>query len=149
MTERILVPKTPLAFEQRAEIRHRFHDLGTVLHVGEALVDLQEGHDVLDVPQVARRRLSVDLAIHRVLEQDGAEDPIAVECRRGDDPGTHFVDDGEHLVVVGPGVLGNAIQAQCLGRAAATLVECGDESGLGFDLVKLLFEAHCLVPLAV
>src|SRR4051794_34657696 len=45
----------------------------------------------------------------------------------------------EHLVFAGVRVLRDAVQLQCLRRAAATLIQCGDEALAGPDLAQLLF----------
>jgi hypothetical protein len=57
------------------------------------------------------------------------------------------VHNREHLVIVRPGILVDAVEAQRLRRAAAALVERGDESGFCSDFLELLFEAHCTVPI--
>ena len=73
----------------------------------------------------------------------GGEDPVAVEARAGDDPGAHLMHQIEHLLVAGVGVLGDAVQLERLGGAAAALVEGGHEAGPGGDLVGLLgVDAH-------
>ena len=120
------------------EVRHRLHDLRPVGLVGQALVDLQEGHDVLLLPQVLRGTHPHDLAVHRHLEQDRAEDALAVERGAGDDPGAHLVDPVVHLGVAGVGRLVDAVEPQRLGSAATTLVQCRDESLGGLDLLELL-----------
>ena len=117
------------AVEQVVQARHRLHQLRAVLLVGQALVDLQERHDVLDVPQVVGRRTALDLAVHGHLEQDRAHDAVAVEGRAGDDAGAHLVDEVEHLLVARVGVLGDAVELERLGRAAAALVQRCDEAG--------------------
>ena len=121
---------------------HRLHHLGPVDNVGETLVDFQERSYVLDIPQVRGGRLTLDLTVHRVFEQDGTKDTIAVECGTGHDPRAHFVDDREHFFVVGPGVFGNTVKTQRLGRAAATLVEGRNKSGGILDFGELFCVAH-------
>src|SRR3546814_14637728 len=69
-----------------------------------------------------------DLAVHRHLEEDGAQDLAAVEARALDDPAAHLVDAVEHLLLVGVRVLAHAVELQRLGRAATALVERGDEA---------------------
>ena len=93
ITERILVPNTPLAFrpgQQPVEAGHRLHELHAVGLVDQALVDLEERHHALHLPQVLGGATALDLAVHRALEQDGAEDAIAAEARAGDDPGVRI-----------------------------------------------------------
>jgi hypothetical protein len=116
------------------------------LSIREALVDLEERHDILFIPEIARRRLPLDFPVHGVFEQDGAQDPVAAESRAGDDSCAHLVHNREHFVIVGPGVRGYAVQSEGLRRAAAALVERCDESGLGPYLLDLLFEAHLIIP---
>ena len=125
--------------EQRIEARHRLHDLCAVDLVGQALVHLEKRDDVLDVPEVRRRRLALHFAVHRVLEKNRAEDALAVERRAGHDACAHGMHHVEHLFVIRPRVGRYAVKSQCLGRTAAALVERGDESGGVPDLFELLF----------
>jgi hypothetical protein len=84
ITERILVPKTPFPFardKQRVEAGNGLHHLHAVGLVRQSLVHLQEGNDVLDGPQVIGRAAAFHVAVHRLLEQDRAEDAVAVESR--------------------------------------------------------------------
>ena len=80
----------------------------------------------------------VDLAVHRVLEQDDAEDAVAVEAGTGDDPSAHRVHQREHLVVARVLALVDAVELERLRRAAAALVEGGDEAGALLDLLVLV-----------
>jgi hypothetical protein len=96
--------------------------------IGESLVDLEERHDALLVPEVARRRGAIDVAIHGLLEQDRGEDAVGAEGRRRDDPLAHLVHQVEHLGFRGVGALVNAVELQCLRCRSTTLVECRDES---------------------
>ena len=127
----------PRALQERAKAGDGLHHLDAVLLVGEPLVDLQERDDLLLVPEELRRALALDLAIHRVLEQDRAEDPVAAERLRRDDARPHLVDLREHLVVAGVLGLFDAVEAEGFGRATAALVERGDEPVAGSDLVEL------------
>ena len=61
----------------------------------------------------------VDLAVHRLLEQDGAQESIAVERRAGDDPRPHCVHQVEHLDVVAVRRLVDAVELERLRGAAA------------------------------
>ena len=97
---------------------------------------------MLLVPQVLGGPHALNVAIHRVLEQDRTEDAIAAEALARDDARAHLMDLGEHLVVAGVFALLDAVEPQCLGRGATALIEGSDEPVLGFDLVELLFEAH-------
>ena len=146
MTDRSLVPKTlwPTARSNRASRPGiGFMTCAPSCLVGQTLVDLQERHDILHVPQVVGRRTSLDLAVHRHLEQDRAHDAVAVEGGAGDDPGPHLVHQVEHLLVAGVGVLGDAVELQRLRRAAAALVERGDEAGAALRLLELVLVHVC------
>ena len=68
------------------------------------------------------------VAVHRPLEQDRADHLAAAEAGRGDDPRAHLVDQAEHLLVVRPCVVLDAIALERLGRRSALLVERGDEA---------------------
>ena len=50
----------------------------------------------------------------------------------------HLVHQVEHLLVAGVGVLGDAVELQRLGRAAAALVQCRDEARAGLGLLELI-----------
>ena len=122
--------------EQRVELRHRLHRLHAVRLVGQALVDLEERHHVLAGPQVLGRAQPLDLPVHRLLEQDGGQDALAREHRARHDPGAHRVDEVEHRGLVGVGRALDAVALQGLRRAAAALVEGGDEALAGADPVE-------------
>ena len=131
MTERILVPNTPLATARASsvvEAGHRLHHLGAVDLVGQALVDLQERHHALDRPQVVGRLPALDLAVHGGLEEDRAEDALAGEA------GLVMIRlriswmRSNISVVVRVGVLAHAVELQGLRGAAPALVEGGDEA---------------------
>src|SRR5262249_35249251 len=92
------------------------------------------------VDQRLRNRLAVDLAVHRPLEQDRADDLAAGEAGRRDDAAPHLVDEAEHLLVVRPCAVLDAIALQRLGRGATRLVERGDES-----VASLHFRHHLLL----
>src|SRR5690606_15568707 len=102
------------------------------------LVDLQERHHALVLPQVLGGALAVDLAVHRLLEEDRPDDAVAVERRVGDDAGPHLVDEVEHLVLAGVLALVDAVELERLGRGSTALVEGGDEARIVGDLVELL-----------
>src|SRR5690606_27029217 len=97
------------AREQRIEARHRLHQLHTVLLGLEPLVDLQERDDALLLPQILRTALSFDVAIHRVLEEDRADD-AAVESRARHDTRPHFMNAIEHLRIVAIRILADAVR---------------------------------------
>ncbi len=126
--------------EELVEPVDRLHDLGTVDLVGQALVDLQERHDLLGAPEVGAGVDPFDLAVHGLLEEDRTEDPVTAEARARDDAGPHLVDEVVHRLVAGVLRLVDAVELQRLRRAAAALVEGGDEALSGLDLLKL-----CLV----
>ena len=131
--------------QQGSEAGDGAHDLHAVPFRGQALVDLQERDNPLDGPQIRHRVTAIDLAIHRVLEQNGSEDVIAVEARTLDDPATHGVHQREHLVVVRILVLVDAVQLEGLGSAAAALVQGGDEAPPELHLLEL-FVVHVTPP---
>ena len=141
---RIFVPNTPLA-TARASRSSRpadgLHDLRAVGLVGQALVDLQERHHLLDAPEVLGGALALDLPVHRLLEEDRPEDAVTVERRAGDDAGAHLVDEIEHLVVVRPCRLVEPVEPERLRGAAPALVEGGDEALGALDLLEL-FHVH-------
>ena len=116
------------------EVRHRLHQLSAIDLIGEAEVDLDDRDDALDVPQIRRRRLTLDVAVHRHLEEDRCDHPVAVERRVGDDARAHRVHEIEHLGVAGVGALIDPVELESLGGAAAALVECGDEALAGTHL---------------
>ena len=87
--------------EQGVQARHRLHRLDAVRLLGQAQVDLEEGHHVLAGPEVLGRPEPVDLALHGLLEQDGREDAVTAEDRARHDAGAHRVDEVEHAGLVG------------------------------------------------
>ena len=128
----------PARASSLSSCRHRLHQLHAVRLGLEALVDLEDRDDVLDVPEVLGRRPPGDGPIHRVLEQDGREDAVALEGRAGDDARAHRVHEVASSRRRRTMRLGNAVQVQGLGRAAAALVQRGDETGFGAELRELL-----------
>ena len=83
ITERILVPNTP-ALTARSS-RSSSPGIGFITRpvrlVGEPLVALEEGHHAFSFQRYSAEPELVDLAVHRVLEQDRPEHTIAVEAR--------------------------------------------------------------------
>ncbi len=82
MTDRIFVPKMrfDLPFlSSAARLRHRLHQLNTILFGGKALVDFQKWDDSLHVPKIVASWLSFNFPVHRVLEEDCSQNPLAVE----------------------------------------------------------------------
>ncbi len=124
--------------EERVEVRNRLHELYAVGDRRQAPVDLQEGDDAFRVPQVVGERLTADLAVEGVLEEDGPKDAVPVECRAQGDAAAHGLHKVEHLLVGGIGVPGDPVRGQRIGSAAATLVEGGDEALSGANLLQLL-----------
>ena len=96
--------------------------------IGKPLIDLDERHDVFLLPQKRGGVLAVDGAVHRLLEKDGGQDLLAGEAGTQDQSRAHLMDEVEHLLVVAVFVLGNAIELQRFGGAAAALIQCGDEA---------------------
>src|SRR5690606_18416662 len=131
------------AREQDVEAGHRLHQLDTVLLRREPLVDLEERHDALLLPQVLRSALPFHLAVHRVLEEDRTDD-AAVERRTRHDARAHLVDPVEHLRFIAVGILAHAVRLQSLRRAAPALVAHGDEAVAFADLLDHLL-VHTLL----
>lgn len=134
--------------QHEVEVGHRLHELRAVGFVSQSLVDFEEGNDVLHDPQVLGGVPTVDVAVHGVLEKDGAEDAIAVETRTGDDPSAHLVHEGEHLVIAGVGAFVNAVALERLRAAATALVKRSDEAVVAPKLLELL-AVHEPAPLFV
>ena len=130
------------ALKQMVEIRHRLHHLDVIGFVGEALVDFQEGNNLVFVPEIFSGRRAVDFAVHGALEQDRADDFLAIEGGGLDDAGAHLVDQAEHFLVIGIGVFIHAIEAEGFRRGAAGLVKRGNEAILLGNLPGHLWIGH-------
>ena len=115
--------------QQGVHVRDGLYQLDAVGLLGQALVDLEERHDLLVLPEELRRTLSLDLTVHRHLEQDRSQDAAPVEGRARDDATTHPMDQVEHLLLVRPAALRDPVQPQRFGRASAALVQRRDEPG--------------------
>ena len=116
------------AVKQLVESRDGLHELNAVLLVGKPLVDLEDGDDALLIPEEISGKEAVDLAIHRVLEENCREDTAFVERGALDDAGAHLMDAREHLLLAVVGTLVDAVRLQRLRRGAAALIECGDKA---------------------
>src|SRR6266516_6081314 len=125
------------ALEQIIEGVDELHELHAVLLGGKPLVDFQERHHVLLVPQIPRRGDAVDVPFHGLLEQDRRENAGAIKRRAGQHTGPHGVDEVEHLGVGAVAVPLDAVLGQRLGRAAAALVKGSEETAAGPDLLEL------------
>jgi hypothetical protein len=125
------------ALEQIIEGVDGLHELHAVLLGGKPLVDFQERHHVLGVPQVLSRGNSGHVSFHRLLEQDRCENARTIKRRAGQNTGSHGVDQVEHLSVRAIAVPLDAVQGQRLGRAATALVKGGEEAAAGPDLLGL------------
>ena len=123
--------------EQIIEGIDRLHELHAVLFGGKPLVDFQERHHVLHLPQIPRRGDAADVPFHGLLEQDRCENARAVKRRAGQHPGPHGVDQVEHLGVGAVAVPPDAVLGQRLGRAAAALVKGSEKAAAGPDLLGL------------
>src|SRR5262249_13405747 len=89
--------------------------------------------------------LPLDLPIDGVLEQDGANDALTGDGRAGDDARPHLMHDREHLLRVGPRIVLDAVSSQRVGRAAAALIQGGNEPAMGSHLLQLFLEvAHSI-----
>src|SRR5262249_60647983 len=107
--------------------------------------DLQKRYDPFHVPQVVCGGLPLDLPIDGVLEQDGANDALTGDGRAGDDARPHLMHDREHLLRVGPRIVLDAVSSQRVGRAAAALIQGGNEPAMGSHLLQLFLEvAHSI-----
>ena len=137
--------KLPGPRQQRVKLGHRFHQLDAIGLVLKALVDLDEGNHALG-GQRRRGRFAVNLAVHRPLEQDRADDLFAGEGGRRDDPGTHLVDEPEHLFFAAPRVRLYAIALERLGGRSARLVKRGDETLSRCHLFAHCLDVHCHSP---
>ena len=54
------------------------------------------------LPKVVRGGLPLDVTVHCPLEQDGSQNPLAIEAGAGHNTAAHLMHDRKHLVVVGP-----------------------------------------------
>src|SRR5207248_5236979 len=125
--------------EQRSKLGDGLHQLDSVFLSGKALVHFQKWHDTLDVPEIIRRRLPLDVPVHRVLEQDGPNNPLPVEAGAGDDASPHLMHNHKHPLLVGPGTFFDPVKTQRLGCAATALIQCRDEARVRFYFLQLLF----------
>ena len=126
------------AVEEGGESVDGLHELYAVLLGGESLVNLQNRHDAFLLPQVVCRIEVVDLAIHRVFEEDGRENLLFCERGAFDDARAHLMNAREHFLVVGIGALIDAVSLQRLRRRTAALVEGGDEALAAGHAIELL-----------
>jgi hypothetical protein len=83
--------------------------------------------------QIVCSGLPLDVPVHGVFEQDGAQNPLTGEAGAGagDDARAHLMHDRKHFILVGPSIFLHSVQRQRLGRAAAALIQSRDEPGLG------------------
>ena len=142
MNERILVPKMRFRFgfvEQRGKLGHGLHQLNPVLLGREALVHFQKRHDMFHVPEIVRGGLPLDVPVHGVLEQDGGNNPLAGEAGAGNDARAHLMHDRKHLILVGPCIFLDSVKTQRAGRAATTLIQRRNETGMRLHFLQLLF----------
>jgi len=119
--------EAPGAGEERLQARDGSHEMHAVGFGLEPLVDLYEGDDPFDPPQILSRLLPIDEAIHGVFEEDGGQYPVPVERRAGHDSGAHLVHQVEHLGVIVVSRFGDPVGSQHFRGAAATLVQGCDE----------------------
>ena len=113
--------------QQRIQIGHRLHQLDAIHLVFQAFVDLDERYHALG-DQRLRHRYAIYGSIHRALEQDRAQDLVAVERLAANDPAAHVVDQAEHRIVARIFGFFNAIALERLGRRATRLVERCDKA---------------------
>ena len=119
-TEDVVLHSILAEVVETGEVLHQLH---AILLLAEALVDLEERNDVEVVPEVVRGLLAVDLTAHGALEEDHTDDLMLSKAGALDHTGTHLVDELKHLRLVAPGILGQTVGLQCLGRRATTLVK--------------------------
>ena len=124
--------------EECAEPRDGLHELNAVRLGREPLVDLQDGDDALLLPEIVGRVEPVDLAVHRVLKENGGKNLALVECGALDDARAHLVNARKHLLVAVVGALVDAVCLQRLRRRAAALIECGDKALIVLHAGELL-----------
>ena len=124
--------------EECAEPRDGLHELNAVRLGREPLVDLQDGDDALLLPEIVGRVEPVDLAVHRVLKENGGKDLALVECGALDDARAHLVNARKHLLVAVVGALVDAVCLQRFRRRAAALIECGDKALIVLHAGELL-----------
>lgn len=130
--EHVLAYRT---LEQVVQIREGLHDLSPVGFFRQALVNLEERHNVFDFPQIIPCRHSPDVAVHCVLEQNRPEDPVTVEAGAGNDARAHLMHQIKHLLLTGVGVLVDPIKFQRFRGTAPALIQRRDEAGTGPGLV--------------
>ena len=79
------------------------------------LSTFRNGTTRFTVPEIVRGRLSLDVPVHRALEQDRAENSVAIKAGAGDDARAHLVDERKHLLVVGPCAFLDSVSRSALG----------------------------------
>ena len=107
-TERIFVPNTPLATARsRSASRPGIGFISWTPSASSSrpLSTLRNGTTPFTSHRYVRGVAALDLPVHRLLEEDGAEHPLAGEAGAGDDAGAHLVDPVEHLGFAVVGVL--------------------------------------------
>ena len=144
ITDRILVPKIPCRLARSSwssRVSMGFMSWTSSCSAASPRSTLRNGTTFLVSHRYCARGHALDGPLHGLQEQDRREDPRAVERRVRDDPGPHRVDEVEHLVVVAVAVPPDAVLFERLRRAAAALVERGEETAAGPYLLKL-FGVH-------
>ena len=125
--------------EQSSKLGDGLHHLDSIFLSGKTLVHLQKRHHTFYVPKVISRRLSLDVPVHCVLEQDGANNPLPVKSGAGNETRAHLMYQRKHLLFVGPGTFFDTVKTQCLGRATPALIQRRNEAGMRFNFLQLLF----------
>jgi hypothetical protein len=77
----------------------------------DSIVHLEKRQDAA-VAQIGWNRLAMRFAIHCAIKQNGAKDLRAREGGCADDSNTHFMDKAEHMRLICPTAIGNAIGAK-------------------------------------
>mmetsp|Transcript_25608 Transcript_25608/g.65313 ORF Transcript_25608/g.65313 Transcript_25608/m.65313 type:complete len:268 (-) Transcript_25608:143-946(-) len=125
------------AIQQVVQRRHVLHQLHSILLLGQTLVDLQEGHHPLVLPEVCRRRKAADLTVDGPLKEDRSHDTGTVELLVLDYATAHLVHLIHHLHLSRVREMTHAVASQGLRRAATTHVEGQKETCLLLDLDQL------------
>src|SRR4029453_9224708 len=90
------------------------------------------------VPKEVSCRLPLNVPVHGVLEQDGADDPLPVKAGARNHAGAHLVHYRKHLILVGPRTFFDSVKTQCTGSAATALIQRGYKARMCLHLLELL-----------
>ena len=119
------------ALQNAVQIWHRFEQLHVFGCVLQALVDLQKWHNATLLPQILRRRLPLEIPIHRIFKENRADHFTACEVRRAHNSAAHRVDHIKHFGITGEGFRINPIGGQSFGGRATALIQSGNKALAG------------------